>query len=89
MTLPKFRKKPVEIEAIQFDGSWSSARAIMDAFDTGPEVSWSSVPEGGNMVIETLEGNMWASPLDWIIRGIKGELYPCKPDIFEASYDPA
>lgn len=44
-------------------------------------------PEKGDLVIETLEGNMRASPGDFIIRGIKGEYYPCKPDIFEATYE--
>lgn len=43
---------------------------------------------GDNIILETLEGTMTASPLDWIICGIKGELYPCKPDIFEATYEP-
>ena len=45
--------------------------------------------DGENLWIGTLEGNMVASPGDWVIRGIKGELYPCKPDIFEATYEPA
>ena len=46
-------------------------------------------PEDGTMLIETLEGVMCATPGDWIIRGVKGELYPCKPDIFAATYEPA
>jgi len=59
--VPKFRKKPVVIEA------WQTDRAV---------------------TIETLEGTMVALPGDWIIRGVKGEMYPCKPDIFEATYEP-
>jgi hypothetical protein len=43
---------------------------------------------GDKISIITLEGIMEASPGDWVIRGVKGELYPCKPDIFEATYDP-
>lgn len=43
--------------------------------------------DGAHQLIETLEGNMKASPGDWIIKGIKGEIYPCKPDIFEATYE--
>lgn len=43
----------------------------------------------GTLEIRTLEGTMTASEGDWIIRGVKGELYPCKPDIFEATYEPA
>lgn len=41
------------------------------------------------LIIHTLEGDMRADPLDWIITGVKGEKYPCKPDIFEATYEPA
>lgn len=80
----KFRKKPVVIEAIQFrsgeqDGSFAA------------DVSAGIVryPEDGTMLIQTLEGSMCAQPGDWIIRGVKGELYPCKPDIFAATYEPA
>ena len=77
--MPKFRKKPVEIDA------------------------WQNVPEsiipdwfkckggcilGSSIKIATLEGIMTASPGDWIIRGVKGEIYPCKPDIFAATYEP-
>jgi hypothetical protein len=40
-------------------------------------------------MIQTLEGDMWARPGDWIIKGVQGEFYPCKPDIFEATYEPA
>ena len=39
--------------------------------------------------VQTLEGSMWAGPWDWIIRGVAGEFYPCKPDIFDATYEPA
>ena len=78
----KFRKKPVVIEAIQFDGTLSS----LEAFAI-PEVS----QEFGSRTaqIYTLEGVMTAEPGDWIICGVKGEFYPCKPDIFEATYEPA
>jgi hypothetical protein len=47
------------------------------------------VTEDKGYDIRTLEGTMHASPGDWIIRGVKGEFYPCKPDIFEATYEPA
>ena len=47
---------------------------------------WESERDGG-IVIHTLEGDMRADPEDWIIKGVKGEFYPCKPDIFEATYD--
>jgi len=44
---------------------------------------------GNSVIIPTLEGEMTASPLDWIIKGVSGEIYPCKPDIFAATYEPA
>lgn len=44
---------------------------------------------GPDLAIQTLEGQMVARPGDWIIKGVKGEIYPCKPDIFEATYEPA
>ncbi len=77
----KFRKKPVVIEAVQLTPE-TVDEAI--AFCGG---SIKSHPMTG-VVIETLEGDMLASNGDWIIKGIKGEFYPCKPDIFEATYDP-
>lgn len=84
-----FRKKPVVIEAVQWQPDLPPA-----AF---PDWFWNEVgmrPESfnsdtGELVIRTLEGDMKASVGDWIIKGVKGELYPCKPDIFAASYEPA
>lgn len=76
-----FRKKPVAIAAIQFDGTLASLSAF-----TIPEVSQDL---GADTVqIHTLEGVMTAEKGDWVIRGVKGEFYPCKPDIFAATYDP-
>ena len=85
--MPKFRKKPVVIEAIQLpldptDDDVMAVHTFMGAAD------WSSDRDCG-IAINTLEGTMRADPGDWIIRGIKGELYPCKPDIFAATYEPA
>jgi len=85
--MPKFRKKPVVIEAWQFDGSWESARPII-AWINDKHTSWRYFYHDGSMIIRTLEGDMVASPGDWIIRGVKGEFYPCKPDIFAATYEP-
>lgn len=77
----KFRKKPVVIEAVQFDGTLVSIEMMGI-----PEVSQEL---GSNTCqIPTLEGVMTANPGDWIIQGVKGEFYPCKPDIFEATYEP-
>ena len=84
--MAKFRKKPVAIEAMQFDGSRESFDAIVA---WSGATGWVYEPDSRyrGLVIPTLEGDMEASPGDWIIRGVKGELYPCKPDIFAATYD--
>lgn len=87
----KFRKKPVVIEAIQWLGDkisevpeWADeAQKKLRAEDGAV---WR---QGDTLRIATLEGTMTAQPGDWIIRGVTGELYPCKPDIFAATYEPA
>jgi len=88
----KFRKKPVVIEAEQFDGSWASAKPILEWMEPSRPIDRSGARwadrDGGTIFINTLEGEMTASPGDWIIKGVKGEFYPCKPDIFEATYEP-
>ncbi len=53
------------------------------------KATWGYNVQSGRMYIRTLEGEMEALPGDWIIMGVKGEFYPCKPDIFEATYEPA
>jgi len=78
----KFRKKPVVIEAMQFTGD--NDKEIL-SFTGGRNVKYLAV---SNVIsILTLEGEMRASEGDWIIKGIKGEFYPCKPDIFEETYE--
>lgn len=86
----KFRKKPVVIDAIHFDGTVECARRIRAAFgrDDLVVVLDGKFINGGKLLIPTLEGDMTADIGDWIIRGVKGELYPCKPDIFDATYEP-
>lgn len=88
--IQKFRKKPVVIEAVQFDGTPAGANAVFDAFDI-PGGKFVPAPDlrTGTLTIPTLEGDHTANGGDWIIRGIKGEYYPCKPDIFLATYEPA
>lgn len=96
----KYRKKPVEIEAMQL--SWDNWNAIcqwIGPFKDGmrgvyvdPKTGlWSIKPDFPNseigMLIPTLEGTMLAREGDYIIRGVKGEYYPCKPDIFSETYD--
>lgn len=92
--MTKYRKKPVEVEAWQFN----------DAFQTAPDWVIEAVKNGTisvvpdmypakeenrtvHLFIKTLEGEMCAEPHDYIIQGVKGELYPCKPDIFEKTYE--
>ena len=77
----KFRKKPVVIEAVQY----RTIRHEVDSFCS--LLTW-KVEQGDEIpYIQTLEGEMKVSGGDWIIKGIKGEFYPCKPDIFEATYE--
>ena len=80
--MSKYRKKPVVIEAQQFLPGSSDAS---DELPFAKERVCCLGPEG--WYVETLEGNMHISDGDWIIRGVKGEYYPCKPDIFEATYE--
>jgi hypothetical protein len=91
MEMAKYRKKPVVIEAVQFDGSQESAEAAV-AFTNGAGSAMKERIEPLSALtvsIKTLEGEMRADPGDWIIKGVKGEFYPCKPDIFAATYEPA
>jgi hypothetical protein len=83
--MARFRKKPVEIEARQLTPEsvleirrWASAKPMYDGVGVGRIIG---------LRIHTLEGDMKADFGDWIIRGIQGEFYPCKPDIFEATYE--
>ena len=79
----RYRKNPVVIEAMLWDGANDTASFIM---------RWSEhkVEHGnGILVISTLEGDMRADKGDYIIKGVQGEFYPCKPEIFEATYEPA
>lgn len=88
----KFRKRPVVVEAEQirvnllgpsFDGGWLTNNPF-GAVQMRRQAWWkAAVP-----MIETLEGWLTVSPGDWIIKGVKGEFYPCKPDVFELTYSP-
>ena len=82
-----YRKKPVVIQAVQWTGANVDDVAAL-AGDAWPgEVAPN--PPADSLVIATLEGEMRCEVGDWLIRGVKGEFYPCKPDIFEATYEPA
>lgn len=86
----RFVKKPVEIEAMQWSDEVDNARQIQTWLALYGKNAWLDTSSGPDyLTIPTLEGEMRASPGDWIIRGVKGEFYPCKPDIFAATYEPA
>lgn len=86
--MSKFRKKPVVIEAIRFTGhNGDEALLWCRSEDVSLGFSPNADEPDTHMSIETLEGEMRVSPGDWIIRGVKGELYPCKPDIFDMTYE--
>lgn len=98
--MAKYRKKPVVVEALQLRwDNWSEMcdHAGVGSLEDGkPEgiskdhatgEPFEHFDKGPGLAIPTNEGLMIASPLDWVIRGVAGELYPCKPDIFEATYE--
>lgn len=80
----KFRKKPIVIEAVQYAPNMPDLPAAVVEEWSGPDHTGHC-----RAYIETLEGRMEVSPGDWIIKGVAGEFYPCKPDIFAQSYEPA
>jgi hypothetical protein len=82
----KYRKKPVVVDAMQLPPSGEDATDQLLTFLHGMGEDWESGRDG-ELIIQTLEGDMTAQPGDWIIKGVKGEYYPCKPDIFAISYD--
>lgn len=84
----KFRKKPVVIEAMQLPPIDEDASdELIDFLASAGDGVITSDYDGG-VAINTLEGTMRGDPGDWIIKGVKGEFYPCKPDIFAATYEP-
>lgn len=78
--MAKYKTKPCEIEAIQWTG-----KNIIEILDWGQgKILWDDMD---NLYIDTLEGRMQASINDYIIKGLRGEFYPCKPDVFEKKYE--
>lgn len=81
--MTKYRKKPIVIEAIQYTGTNFVA--------IGEFMRWQNIDlcrDEDVLIIDTLEGEIKACPGDYIIKGVSGEFYPCKPDIFEKTYEP-
>jgi hypothetical protein len=91
-----FRKKPVEVEAVQWNGEVIVGGAPQWLAAVGEDLADAPIAldpgqvafVGDQVFIGTLEGMISASPGDWIIKGTAGELYPCKPDIFAEIYEP-
>ena len=80
----KYRKKPVVIDAVQWSGN--NLNEILD-FMKDKQPNYYEDDEKKLLTIQTLEGNMIASVSDYIIKGVQGEFYPCKPDIFKQTYE--
>lgn len=78
--MPLFQKKPVQITAVQFTGT-----NFEECLDFGSPDVYKT--DNGYLKVRTLEGKLFISPSDWIIRGVKGEFYPCRNDIFQETYD--
>lgn len=78
----KFRKKPVVIDAFL----WKNKPVFPEGFEDLHPIA--RITDEEKLAIETLEGVITADDGDWIIKGVKDEFYPCKPDIFEATYEP-
>lgn len=86
----RYRKKPVEIEAYQLEGTIDSANRMLawiGSHGADAKRAHTGDPERG-LIISTLEGDMLAKPGDWVIRGLAGEFYPCRDDVFRATYEP-
>lgn len=89
--MPMFRKKPVEVEAFRLSEEWpdwwADKVSTNEVTTHNEDGRWDGGPDYA--LIHTLEGVMRAERGDWIIKGVKGELYPCKPDIFAVLYEAA
>lgn len=85
--MAKFKKKPIVIEAFHFNMESFKELEQLSEFLKDEDFDINYLNEG-KIYIETLEGTMRVSEGDWIIKGVNGEFYPCKPDIFEKTYEP-
>lgn len=83
--MEKFKKKPVVIDAVQWDGTLEMASRLAQL--TTDKYKFTFNADTRSLHIGTLEGKMRADVNDWIIRGVAGEFYPCKPDIFTQTYE--
>ena len=81
--IEKYQKKPVVVETLQWTGTTENIDEMMEFMHSD-----NLTIIDGDLLIETLEGFMAASAGDYVIKGVKGEFYPCKPDIFKLTYEP-
>lgn len=98
--MTQFRKRPVVIEAVRFVGMMEGGEPegfkceglpapwLSEAYLKAVDQPGALFSNGDGLMIRTLEGDLHVSPGDWIIQGTAGEIYPCKPDIFEGIYEP-
>lgn len=90
----KFRRKPIVLEAIQFRANFRDAQTILNWINeaSGWSPDKNTDPPAmyyyGDLTIMRPDGNLHARDKDWIIKGVKGEFYPCKPDVFKKTYEP-
>lgn len=91
--MSRYRKKPIVIEAMRWTPEDNAASTLVRNWLSENDCGWGFVgatngpPAEQEIHISTLEGTMFVNPGDWIIRGVAGEFYPCKPDIFDATYE--
>lgn len=85
MSAKRYRKMPVEIEAMQFDGG-NYPEIVSWIYDAEGRKT-PARGQGTELYIDTLEGTMHVTKGDYVIKGVQGEFYPCKPDIFAATYE--
>lgn len=85
--MAKYRKKPVVIDALQYNGEITGELHRFLAEENNSSYHFSFENDIAYLVIHTLEGHMKATPGDWIIKGVNQEFYPCKNDIFEKTYE--
>lgn len=85
--MSQYRKKPVIIEAFKITENFSNTNIDTPSWFVDAVINKIAKTNNNCVIITTLEGEMRADINDWIIKGVKGELYPCKPDIFEATYE--
>lgn len=86
--MARYRKKPVVIEAVRFLDTPESIQELSEFMDKTIKIDYAT-PNKPTLTINTLEGDHIANVGDYIIKGVKGEFYPCKPDIFKMTYEKA